>query len=130
MSAQHPTCEGRTWARGFGRNVRGLRAKVERNGMHYCGTHDPVAIKAREDKKKAERDAISEMRRKRYAEINAAQTERDRRADLFPELVEALQSMLDRYVSLVQCGDCGNWDAEAETQVIAARSALNKAVRS
>jgi hypothetical protein len=35
-----------------------------------------------------------------------------------------LAAMVKRYVGLVECGDCGNWDAEAEPEVIAARAAL------
>lgn len=50
-----------------------------------------------------------------------SQLERENR-----ELAAALRAMLDRYVSLVECGDCGNWDAEKEPQVIAARAALAK----
>lgn len=39
-------------------------------------------------------------------------------------LREALNGVLRRYVGLVECGDCGKWDAEAEPEVIAARKAL------
>jgi hypothetical protein len=39
-------------------------------------------------------------------------------------LEEALRVMLDRYVSLVNCGDCGNWDPETEPSVQQARTAL------
>lgn len=42
-------------------------------------------------------------------------------------LVLALRVMLHRYVSLVNCGDCGHWDPETEPEVIAARAALAKA---
>lgn len=44
-----------------------------------------------------------------------------------PELAEALAALLERYVDLINCGDCGNWDPETEQQVIAARAALRKA---
>lgn len=44
-----------------------------------------------------------------------------------PLLVEALAGLLNHYVALVQCGDSGNWYAEKETQVIAARAALRAA---
>lgn len=37
---------------------------------------------------------------------------------------EALKALLDRYTSLVNCGDCGNWDPETEAVVIKARAAL------
>ncbi len=44
------------------------------------------------------------------------------------ELVEALVGLTDHYTQLVNCGDCGNWDPETEPQVIAARTAIAKAL--
>jgi hypothetical protein len=41
-----------------------------------------------------------------------------------PAMHQALAKLLDRYVGLVECGDCGNWDAEKEAEVIEARAAL------
>lgn len=41
-------------------------------------------------------------------------------------LREAAQALLDRYTSLVNCGDCGNWDPETEPDVIALRAELAK----
>lgn len=40
------------------------------------------------------------------------------------QLFAALTKLLDRYVELVNCGDCGNWDPEEEPEVIAARAAI------
>ena len=40
-------------------------------------------------------------------------------------LTQALQDLLDHYVSLVNSGDAGNWDPEEEPKVIAARAALS-----
>ena len=37
---------------------------------------------------------------------------------------KALQELLDHYVGLVNCGDCGNWDLESEAEVQQARAAL------
>lgn len=45
------------------------------------------------------------------------------------ELEEALNGLLARYVSLVESGDAGNWNAEEESQVIAARAALTQSRR-
>jgi hypothetical protein len=36
----------------------------------------------------------------------------------------ALSGLLKRYTSLVNSGDCGNWNPEEEPEVIAARAAL------
>lgn len=44
-----------------------------------------------------------------------------------PELAGALSGLLEKYVELVNCGDCGNWNPEDEAEVIAARAALAKA---
>tara|TARA_R110000850_G_scaffold255057_1_gene380797 strand:- start:689 stop:925 length:237 start_codon:yes stop_codon:yes gene_type:complete len=42
------------------------------------------------------------------------------------ELEAALTGMVDHYVDLVECGDCGHWDAEVETPVKSARAALKE----
>lgn len=44
-----------------------------------------------------------------------------------PDLLEALQMFLSEYVSLVNSGDAGFWDAETEPKVKAARAAILKA---
>lgn len=41
-----------------------------------------------------------------------------------PQLLEALQALLENHVQLVSCGDCGNWNVETEPAVIAARAAI------
>lgn len=41
-------------------------------------------------------------------------------------LEAALKGMVDIYVSLVNCGDCGNWNPEKENEVIGARAALEE----
>ncbi len=40
------------------------------------------------------------------------------------DLVDCLSDMTEHYVQLVSCGDCGNWDAEEESEVIAARKMI------
>jgi hypothetical protein len=40
-------------------------------------------------------------------------------------LRSALSDLLERYVDLVNCGDCGNWDPEGEGEVQQARAALH-----
>jgi hypothetical protein len=45
-------------------------------------------------------------------------------ADERDMMATALRNLLNRYVGLVNCGDCGNWDPEAEEEVIFARSLL------
>jgi hypothetical protein len=53
--------------------------------------------------------------------------ERDELEVLNGELLEALQNLLTKYVRLVESGDAGFWNAEAEDEVIKARSAIRKA---
>jgi hypothetical protein len=56
--------------------------------------------------------------------------QRDRDAHLIaasPDLFAALETFVAEYVELVESGDAGYWDAEAEPKVIAARAALAKA---
>lgn len=50
-----------------------------------------------------------------------------RLASASPNMLRALQRLIDRYVGLVESGDAGFWDAEAEQEVIAARAAIAKA---
>jgi hypothetical protein len=47
-----------------------------------------------------------------------------KRCNAHERLVEALTTLLERHTSLVNCGDCGNWNPETEDEVIAARAAL------
>jgi hypothetical protein len=44
-----------------------------------------------------------------------------------PEMLEALKVLLDEYLSLVNSGDCGFWDAEKDGFVINARAVITKA---
>lgn len=48
----------------------------------------------------------------------------DRTECCAPALGTALEALLERYVQLVVCGDCGNWDPETEEEVILSRAAL------
>lgn len=43
------------------------------------------------------------------------------------ELVGALRGMTEHYCALINSGDCGNWNPEADAPVIAARAALKNA---
>ena len=56
----------------------------------------------------------------RIAIARAIMAERARTTDL----VDCLSDMTEHYVQLVSCGDCGNWDAEEESEVIAARKMI------
>jgi len=44
-----------------------------------------------------------------------------------PDMLAALKTFVDEYVDMVASGDCGFWNAEEESKVIAARAAIAKA---
>lgn len=44
-----------------------------------------------------------------------------------PDLLEALERLLESYTDLVNSGDCGFWNPEEEEIIIAARAAISKA---
>lgn len=84
--------------------------------------------RAAEDAKRAEEDRIREeerVREERRAEAARARLAAVQAAG--PKLASALQSLLERYVSLVNSGDAGNWNPEEDEEVINAREALSAA---
>lgn len=69
------------------------KGKVHRDGDWYCGVHDPVRAAERRAKQKKKGDAEFQAYQERVARQDAERKERNRRADLFPELVDALNSI-------------------------------------
>ena len=66
MSEKH-VCGAPTYPRGESRYIAcGRTAKFERDGKWYCGIHDPVKRKEREDRRQAKWDA----------DVNASRLER------------------------------------------------------
>lgn len=65
-----------------------------------------------------------------YSDTSAARANAElivRAVNSHQALVEALDTMLDHYTALVNSGDCGNWDPEAEKEVQQVRAALKLA---
>lgn len=60
------------------------------------------------------------------AELATLKADADRREREAEALRKASISFLDRYVALVNSGDCGNWNPEDEPQVQALRKALTQ----
>lgn len=90
-------CSARIY--GPGKTFRGSPcskpAKVERDGKHYCTLHDPERVNARRAAKRARQQArVAERRAARDAE-QARNNEIVRRAECYPELLAALQWMVD-----------------------------------
>lgn len=91
MTDKH-TCCGEIW-HGFGFNRCGRGAKYAHEGNWYCKTHHPPTVK---QKNEAWRTALEEKRdaeRKVREEAAAAKAETERRAALYPELLEALNNI-------------------------------------
>lgn len=103
--------------------------KIERDGRWYCGTHDPVRIKEkqqeRDDRKRSERfrahRSASEQREKDEAE-------QKRRSDLFPELLEHLEKLLGMFESEIHNEYDGTSALESRlAEADEARAAITKA---
>ena len=67
-------------------------AKFERDGKWFCGTHVPVVVKARREKNDAAWQIKYNAEKARTEEIWAKEAETQRRADLYPELLEAFKT--------------------------------------
>jgi hypothetical protein len=92
MSELKPTC-CHTKFEGFGFNRIKCHnnAKVEREGKHYCGMHDPVARVEKQNKRDDASRAEWKARDAAQAKAQAEQKELERRAGCYPELLEALK---------------------------------------
>ena len=74
------------------------RAAVEHEGRHYCGVHNPVRKAEKQEAYTAALHAKWDSEAKQRAAKQAADAERDRRAALYPELLEALQDLIRELV--------------------------------
>lgn len=119
MSEQHKCCE-RIWDN-FYNQACGKNAKVKRDGMYYCGIHDPVRRAEKQQAKREKWSAELQARQNQWAKEKADAEEQKRRADCFPDLLEALQGVvafLDRL----------NFDGSDINELhTAARAAIRKA---
>ncbi len=97
MTTEKQKCSEIVWPAGAFRGHQCHNsAKVERDGKWFCGTHDPVAVIEKRDKKNAEFRAEVAARQKLQAEAAAKRNEQQRRAACFPELLEALKAIKER----------------------------------
>jgi hypothetical protein len=91
MTEQHK-CVGRTY-NGYRFLMCGVGAKHEHNGKWYCKTHHPPTVEQKRAEKQAQYERKYEAKElARDAEI-AERNEMKRRADLYPELLEALKEL-------------------------------------
>ncbi|CAB4152699.1 hypothetical protein UFOVP607_27 [uncultured Caudovirales phage] len=104
-----PTCCAKIFgSRAFNPSTCGKTAKVEREGNHYCGIHDPVARQAKDDarheKYKQEQSRIEAERKKN----RDAQAELVRRAGCFDELLACLKHSHELIVLVLDGKELGN----------------------
>lgn len=62
-----------------------------------------------------------------YIDINTVTIVKCELCEAALDLYEALEMLLEHYLSLANSGDCGYWDTDKEIQVIKAREAIAKA---
>lgn len=91
MTAQH-TCAGKIF-RGYRYYSCSNKASHEHEGTMYCKTHHPPTVQAKREKKLAEYEAESRRRAASYKAEADAKAEMKRRAECFPDLLEALQAL-------------------------------------
>lgn len=82
-----------------------LTAKVERDGKHYCTTHDPVRVAEKHAAKEAAYQAANAVRcaRRRAAEAEVAEIKR--RAECYDDLLIACETLLFELVAGPACID-------------------------
>lgn len=88
MSHTPQTCCGRIW-NGRRQQDCGKPAKVEVEGKHYCGIHNPIAIA----EKQAKREAKWAEERNEAEKAKSARLEAARRAECLPDLLAALKEV-------------------------------------
>ena len=91
MTTQHKCCGNvGTWR--F--EACGKNAKFDRDGKHYCGTHDPVSKDARLEAKRVVWRVEHEQHIAAHNKKTALAAEQKRRADCYDDLLEALKMAL------------------------------------
>jgi hypothetical protein len=93
VKEQHKCC-GRVWSR-FGFHTCSRNAKYEHEGKWFCKTHHPPTVQQKLDARNAAWEKDFEARQRAHGEAQAAKAETDRRAALYPELLEALKDIVN-----------------------------------
>ena len=112
MTTEH-TCVERIWG-GYSFSC-GKKAKYEHEGKWYCKTHHPPTVQAKMEARNERWRKEWAEQRERTEQQEAQRAEQKRRADLYPELLEALTDLL-------------GWQTLAPNDVVAAaQAAITKA---
>lgn len=87
------TCQGRVSKGDYFTSACGRSAAYEHDGKHFCKTHHPPTVKAKNEAKHAEWVAKFECKQVVREESRVAAIERQRRADCFPALLGFAESV-------------------------------------
>jgi hypothetical protein len=71
------------------------KAKYEHKGKWYCKTHHPPTVKAKKEARDERWRNEWAEEREQLEQQEAQRAEQKRRADLYPELLEALKAILE-----------------------------------
>ena len=126
MTTEH-TCEKVIWS-GFYKRRCSKKAKHEHLGAWYCKTHHPPTVRAKTDARNEKWKKEWAAKREQDALDAAQKAERQRRADMYPELLEALKDVMQEAESYVEYG----WDRTDESAnlclaITKARAAIARA---
>jgi hypothetical protein len=114
VTTEH-TCVGRIWG-GFSYYSCGKKAKHEHEGKWYCKTHHPPTVQAKTDARNERWEKQFAEQRERIAQQEAQRAEQKRRADLYPELLEALKAILAAQSEFEE------WEAQQAARVVVAKA--------
>jgi hypothetical protein len=118
VTTEH-TCNKRIW-RGLGSHSCSKKAKYEHKGEWYCKTHHPPTVRAKTDARNERWEKQFAEQRERIAQQEAQRAEQKRRADLYPELLEALKAILAAE------SEYEEWEAQQAARVVVAKAEEHK----
>lgn len=104
---------------GFHGHPCGNTASVEHEGTWYCRIHSPEAV----ERRRAESDARWKAQRQADEQRRAEAAEQIRRADLFPQLVDALIRLRNE----IDATSNIEWDKETQKALDEATQVIDKA---
>ena len=113
-----PKCCGQVSPAGaWGSYPCGKNASMEHDGKHYCKTHHPPTVQAKQDASRAKWRAQWDALRVHDQAARDAAAEQKRRADAYDQLVERVKELEDTLCSLagrfLRCAAAGISAAEA-----------------
>jgi hypothetical protein len=91
MTTEH-TCEKVIWS-GFYKSKCSKKAKHEHEGHWYCKTHHPPTVRAKTDARNEKWKKEWAAKRERDALEAAQKAEQQRRATLYPDLIQAMREI-------------------------------------